>query len=197
MVKQVEGWKKIVARGHEIGNHSDTHPCSGNFPWSRNNALEEYTLARLEEDFARAGREIEKLVGVNPVTFAYPCGSKYVGRGEGTQSYVPLIAKRFLAGRGFRDEAANDPAYADFAQLLGVDSDGMTFEEMRDLVKRAEAHSGWLVFAGHEIGKPGNQTTEIAQLERFLAWAKDPANGVWVDTVETIARYVQKRREPR
>lgn len=194
MVKQVDGWKKIAAAGHEIGNHSDTHPCSGNFQWSRNNALEDYTMARLEEDFAKAEREIEQLVGVKPATFAYPCGSKFIGRGAATQSYVPLIAKRYLAGRGFRDEAANDPEHADFAQLLGIDSDGMPFEKMKDLVERAAPQRGWLVFAGHEIGMPGNQTTEIAELEKFLAWAKDPANGVWVDTVETVARYVQKRR---
>jgi hypothetical protein len=47
---------------------------------------------------------------------------------------------------------------------------------------------GWLVFAGHEIAAPGFQTTESAQLEKFLAWAKQPANGVWLDTVEAIAR---------
>jgi peptidoglycan-N-acetylglucosamine deacetylase len=197
MVKNVDGWKKMAAQGHEIANHSDTHPCSGNFPWSRKNALEEYTLARIEQDIAKAGSEIEKLVGVRPVTFAYPCGSKYVGRGEQTQSYVPVIAKRFLAGRGFRDESANDPAFADLAQLLGIESDAMRFERMRELVQQAQVNNGWIVFAGHEIGKPGNQTTEIAELEKFITWAKDPASGVWLDTVEAIARHIQKQRTPR
>lgn len=197
MVKNADGWKKLAAQGHELGNHSDTHPCSGNFPWSRKNALEDYTLARMEQDIDKAAQDIEKLVGVRAATFAYPCGSKFIGRGEATQSYVPLIAKRFLVGRGFRDESANDPMYVDLAQVLGVDSDGMPFERMIDLVKRAEAQNGWVVFAGHEIGDPGYQTTETAQLEKFLAWAKDPANGVWLDTVANVARHVQKRRAPR
>jgi hypothetical protein len=194
MTKNLEGWKKLAAQGHEIGNHSDTHPCSGNFPWSRKNAVEEYSMRRTEEDITKASRDIEKLMGIKPVTFAYPCGSKFVGRGEETQSYVPLIAKLFLAGRGFRDEAANDPMFADFAQLLGIDSDGMTFEQMRDRVKQAEAQQGWVVFAGHEIGAGGDQTTRVAELDKFLDWAQDPANGVWVDTVEKIARYVQAKR---
>lgn len=194
MTKNLDGWKKLVAQGHEIGNHSDTHPCSGNFPWSRKNAVEDYTMVRMEADITKAERDTESLVGVKPVTFAYPCGSKFIGRGEGTQSYVPLIAKRYLAGRGFRDEAANDPMFADFAQLLGIESDGMTFEQMRDTVKTAEAQSGWVVFAGHEIGPAGNQTTRAAELDKFLTWAGDPANGVWVDTVEKIARYVQSKR---
>jgi len=33
--ERIEGWRKAVASGHEIGNHSLTHPCTGNFSWSR------------------------------------------------------------------------------------------------------------------------------------------------------------------
>ena len=194
MEKHIEKWKRAVALGHEIGSHSDTHPCSGNFPWSRKNALEEYTVTKLEADLNTADRDIERLLGVKATTFAYPCGSKFIGRGANTQSYVPVIAKRFRAGRGFRDEAANDPAFCDLAQLLGVESDGMTFTQMKDSLLKAEKQGGWLVFAGHNIGNPGNQTTEIEALDQFLRYARDPANGVWLDTVDAIASYIQKHR---
>lgn len=195
--KQMEGWKRAVRLGHEIGNHSTSHPCSGNFSWSRKNALEDYTMQRMESDFAAASKEIERLLGVKAATSAYPCGSKFVGRAEQTQSYVPLMAKMFIAARGFRDEAANDPAYCDFSQLLGVESDGMSFEQMRDAVRKAEGEGGWLVLAGHEIGGKGNQTTEIATLEKFLAYAADPANGVWLERVDTVARYIRQHRPAR
>jgi len=197
MEKHLAGWKKAVAQGHEIGNHSHTHPCSGNFPWSRQNSLEEYTIAKLEQDIEAADREIERLLGVRATTFAYPCGSKFVGRGAHTQSTVPLVARRFRAGRGFRDVAANDPGYCDLAQLFGIDSDTMTFEKMKDAVVKAEPIGGWVVFAGHEIGKPRSQTTEAAVLEEFLTYAKDPANGIWLDTVDAVARYVEKQRAKR
>jgi hypothetical protein len=53
-------------------------------------------------------------------TVGFPNGlthqTQLVGRGAATISYVPLVAKRFRAGRGFRDGAANDPAFCDFAQ---------------------------------------------------------------------------------
>ena len=42
--KRLDGWKKAVAEGHEIGNHSNTHPCTANYSFSRLNALENYTL---------------------------------------------------------------------------------------------------------------------------------------------------------
>jgi peptidoglycan/xylan/chitin deacetylase (PgdA/CDA1 family) len=195
--KRLDGWKKAAGKGYEIGNHSTSHPCTGNFTWSRDHALENYTLAMMEQEMDGANADTERLLGVKPTTFAYPCGEKFIGRGAATVSYVPLVAKRFLAGRGFRDEAANDPLFCDFAQLLGVDSDGMTFEEMKQAVLTAAKTGGWLVLAGHEIGKAGNQTTEAAVLEQFLKYTKDPANGIWLDTVDTIGRYIQAQRARR
>lgn len=192
--KRLDGWKKAAAKGHEIGNHSSSHPCTGNFTWSRDHALENYTLAMMEKEMEGANADTERLLGVKPTTFAYPCGEKFVGRGAATISYVPLVAKLFRAGRGFRDEAANDPVFCDFAQVLGVDSDGMSFEEMKQAVVTAAKTGGWLVLAGHEIGKAGNQTTEAAVLEQFMQYAKDPANGIWLDTVDAIARYIQTQR---
>jgi peptidoglycan/xylan/chitin deacetylase (PgdA/CDA1 family) len=192
--KRLDGWKKAAANGHEIGNHSSSHPCTGNFTWSRDHALENYTLAMMEQEMDGANADTERLLGVKPTTFAYPCGEKFVGRGAATLSYIPLVAKRFRAGRGFRDEAANDPAFCDFAQLLGVDSDGMSLEEMKKAVLTAAKTGGWLVLAGHEIGKAGNQTTEAAVLDPFLKYASDPANGIWLDTVDTVARYIQTQR---
>ena len=44
MGNHLDQWKKACAEGHEMGNHTMTHPCSGNFPWSRENALESFTL---------------------------------------------------------------------------------------------------------------------------------------------------------
>ncbi|MEP7367642.1 MAG: polysaccharide deacetylase family protein [Acidobacteriota bacterium] len=194
MEKQLDGWKRAVKDGHEIGNHSDSHPCSGNFPWSRKKALEEYSAAKWGAELDTANRAIEQMLGVKAISFAYPCGSKYIGRGESTLSTVPLVAKRFLSGRGFRDEAANDPAYCDLAQLLGVESDGMSMEQMKQAVNTAAQTGAWLVFAGHEIGPAGKQTTAAAVLDQFLAYAKDPANGIWLETVGTVARYVKDRR---
>jgi peptidoglycan/xylan/chitin deacetylase (PgdA/CDA1 family) len=194
MEPRLEGWKKAAAKGYEIGNHTSTHPCTGNFDWSRNNALENYTVAMIAKEMDGANADIERMVGVKAATFAYPCGEKYIGRSVETQSYVPLVAKRFLAARGFRDEAANNPAFCDLAQLLGVDSDGMSFEEMKKGVNDATKNGGWLVFAGHEIGEPAYQTTGTAILEQFLKYAKDPTNGIWLDTIEAVAKYIQAQR---
>lgn len=194
MDKRLDGWKKAAAKGYEIGNHSSNHPCSGNFTWARQHAVENYTLAMMENEMTGANKDTERMLGVKPVTFAYPCGEKFVGRGAETKSYVPLVAKIFRVGRGFRDEAANDPLFCDMAQVFGVDSDGMTFEQMKKAASDAAKDGAWLVLAGHEIGPPGYQTTEAAVLEQFLKYANDPANGIWLDTVATISKYTLEQR---
>jgi len=141
-----------------------------------------------------ANRDIQRLLGVKATTFAYPCREKLNSRGSETASTVPLVAKRFLVGRGFRDESANDPAFCDLAQVLGVESDGMSFEQMKQAPETAAKDGSWLVFAGHEIGAGGYQTTRTDALQQFLRWANDPASGVWLDTVQAVARFIQAQR---
>jgi peptidoglycan/xylan/chitin deacetylase (PgdA/CDA1 family) len=187
-------WKAAAASGHEIGNHSLRHACTGNFPFSREKALEDCTLGQMAAELDQANAEIEKLVGVRPQTFAYPCGQKFVGRGVQARSYVPLVAERFLAGRGWRDEMANDPAFCDPAQLLGMDSDGLTWEQLKALIDQARERHAWLVLGGHDIGKEGRQTTRIDTLRAFCEYARDPKNGVWVDTVANISKYIVEHR---
>ena len=192
--KRLDGWKKAAANGHEIGNHSYSHPCTANFPFSARNALEDYTPAMMEKELDRANTEIERLLGTKPASFAFPCGQKFTGRGVNVKSYVPLVARRFLTGRGFRDEMANDPARCDLAQLLGIESDGLTFEKVKAFITAAAGNRGWLVFAGHEIGTPAHQTTNADMLDQLLRYAADPANGVWLDTVQAVATYVRAKR---
>ena len=195
VARQVEGWKRAVADGHEIGNHSLTHACSGNFPFAREKALEHFTLTRMRHDLQQANSEIAAQLGVTPRTFAYPCGQTFVGRGRETQSYVPVVAELFLAGRGWMDETANDPAFVDLAQTYGVEMDGRDFEDIRPLLDEARTRGAWLVLAGHEIGDAGRQTTRVAMLDALLAYVNDPANGIWLATVGDAATLVASAQQ--
>ena len=195
MENRVAEWKQAVADGHEIGNHTLAHPCSGNFPWARDKALENYTLASMKTELSAANRQIEEMLGVKPTTFAYSCGQTFVGRGRNTRSYVPLIADLFQAGRGWLDEASNDPLFADMAQLQGVEMDGKDFEtEIKPMIDEAVEGGRWLLLAGHEIGESGSQTTRVEMLEKLIAYAKRPDSGIWLAPVNTITEYVNQQR---
>ncbi len=195
--QRLEGWKKAVVAGHEIGNHSLVHPCSGNFLWAREKALEEYTLEKMQTELQEANQRIQTLLGVTPETFAYPCGQAFVGRGQQTKSYVPVVAKLFTAGRGWLDEAPNDPAYCDMAQLMGIEMDGKDFDEILTVIEAAKANGHWVVLGGHEIGAEGPQTTRLAMLEQLLQYANDPANSLWIAPVGEVAKYINQQRSGR
>jgi len=192
--ERLDGWQAAVTNGHEIANHTMTHPCSGNFIWSRQRALEDYTLEQMERELLDANAAIEEALGVTPTTFAYPCGQKSVGRGSGVASYVPLVAEHFLVGRGAFSEIHNDPAFCDLAQITGIDGDDEPFEILKQRLDAAAADGGWLVLFGHEIGDGGRQVTHADALDALCRYATDPANGIWIDTVAAIGRYVDARQ---
>ncbi len=194
-VKQrLEGWKKAVTSGHEIGNHSFNHPCTGNFPWSRQKAIENYTLKKMRNELILTNKAIKELLGVEAEVFAYPCGQTYIGRGENTKSYVPVVSKLFLSGRGWLDEGPNAPQFCDLAQLTGMEMDGKDFDQILPLIVNAKKSGAWLVLAGHEMGESGNQTTRLSMLKKLIEYAQNPANGIWIAPVGTVAKYIKGQK---
>jgi beta-glucosidase len=194
MMQRLDGWKKAVSNGHDIGNHSIVHPCTGNFNWSRNKALEDYTLQSMNSELDSASRIIKKVLGIQPLSFAFPCGQKFIGRGTMTKSYIPLVSAMFESGRGWLDEGPNDPAFCDMSQLTGIELDGKSFEQIKSLIESAKNTGSWLVLAGHEMNDGGVQTSLLSTIEEICKYASDPANGIWIDNIHNIAAYVRTKR---
>jgi peptidoglycan/xylan/chitin deacetylase (PgdA/CDA1 family) len=190
-----EGWQKAADNGHELANHSLLHPCSGNFLWARKTALEEYSLEKMEAELLEANKEIEKLYGVKASEFAYPCGQTFVSRGKDTKSYVPIIAKNFVSGRTWLDEAPNDPAFCDLAQITGVEMDNKSIQDIMTLIEMTRKDGLWLVLAGHDIGENGvRQTTDVEMLEKLLPYLVENSDSIWTAPVGEIAKYVKEKR---
>jgi peptidoglycan/xylan/chitin deacetylase (PgdA/CDA1 family) len=182
-------WRAVVAGGHELGNHSMTHPCSANHRSSRDHALEELTVDALAADIDRADEELRRLFGIRAATFAYPCGQTAVGRGEHKASYVPVVARRFVAGRGYRGETANDPEVCDLALLDAFHGDALPADALLGLVDGAVELGRWAVFAFHDVrpaGEPDEWAVTTDVLTRLCARvAADPQ--VWVAPVAEVA----------
>lgn len=194
MLQRKEGWKKAALNGHDIGNHSVYHPCSGNFAWSRNKALEEYTPEKMKSELDSANRIITETLGTTPVSFAYPCGQTFTGRSISARSYVPLIASMFESGRGWLNEAPNDPSFCDIAQLNASELDGKSFDQVLKMIEAAKTAGGWLILAGHEMNVEGYQTSRLETIEAICKYASDPANGIWIDNIHNVAAWVKKER---
>jgi hypothetical protein len=191
----LEVWRQAVANGHEMGNHTMSHPCSGNHIFMRDNALEEYSLDRIAQELDGAQQAIQTLLGVTPKTFAYTCGHTTVGRGTTKQSYIPLVAERFLIGRGWLEVRHNCPEYCDLAQVFCVPIDRLDFPEVKRLIDDAIDQGGWLILASHHVGpRPEWQVTLEDTLTQTCQYASEPQRGIWLDTVLAVGSYVRDQR---
>lgn len=194
--KRQTAWRAAAQAGHEIGNHSLMHACTGNFAWSRKKALEDYTLPRLDAELEQAGLEIKRITGVLPTTFAYPCGQTFIGRGATTTSYVPLISKRFVVGRLWLGEVANDPAFVDLSQVHAVSMDDKDLGALLPMLDSAAEQGRWLVLAGHDIGPQAEPyTTRVTLLRALAAYLGAAERGYWVAPVGTVAEWIGKQRK--
>ena len=189
MEQRLEQWRAVVQSGHEIGNHTVTHPCTGNLEFTRTNAIEDYTLDRMDAELAQASAIIEDKLGVTPKTFAYPCGGTFLGRGETAASYIPLVAKRFLAGRGYWEPYPNAPGICDLAHLLGCSFDALSFDQVKALIDRTIQENGWLVLVGHDIRAKDWQGVDPVVLNEICQYLKSKEE-VWIGTIASIADYV-------
>ena len=152
-------------------------------------------MEQMRNELMEANKNIERLLGVKPEVFAYPCGQTFIGRGKKTKSYVPVVADIFTTGRGWLDEAPNDPTYCDFSQLTGMEMDEKNFEDILPILEKAKQSKHWVVLAGHEMGESGAQTTRLSMLKKLIEYSKNPANGVWIAPVGTVAKYVSSKRK--
>jgi peptidoglycan-N-acetylglucosamine deacetylase len=154
---RVRAWQKVAAGGHEIGNHSFSHTGSANFGGAdfgiAARGIEEWTLEEIEADVMKAQARLDRLFPKQKAwTYAYPCYLTYVGRGAGRQSYVPVIARHFLAGRGMGENGfGNHPPAVDLACIWGIPVEHRTGHEMIGIVEDQVAKGRWVVLAFHEV----------------------------------------------
>lgn len=204
--ERLEPWRAVAAAGHELGNHSCGHPCARGFrdaPGAR--GLEDMTLAELGADLDLATERLRVLEGAGGAdagvpgaagaagapgarSFAYPCYQAYVGEGLARRSYVPLVAARFVAGRG-RGEWPNHPATADLHGLWSFPAERCSGAELVGLAERAARAGRWTIFTFHGVheGHLSVADVDLAELCGHLAHARQR---IWTAPVAAVAARV-------
>ena len=185
-------WQRVAETGHEIGNHTARHPCSINHAFIRRSGrltLEEMSLADMQAELALAQSRLEEIVPQSTAcSFAYPCYQPFVGRGLERASYVPLVAKQFVAGRGW-GESANDPDTCDVAYLWSWPCERLSGAQLIGLAERAAASGRWAIFTFHGIHE-GNLSVAEADLQELCRFLADNRDRFWTAPVGTISTAV-------
>ncbi|MBC8233756.1 polysaccharide deacetylase family protein [bacterium] len=193
----LEPWREVAKAGHEVGNHSISHICSralGIDP-KATRCLENITLEELEADILEASRRLrEGIPEQKEFTFCYPCYHDYVGEGLTRQSYVPIIAKHFPAGRGRGEFGYNHPATCDLAYLWSWNIEHVNAPTLVGLAEQAATLGRWVIFTIHGINEGGLMVSETAfrQLCEFLNRHRER---IWVAPMVTIALHIREWRK--
>lgn len=189
-------WQAVMAAGHELGNHSTSHICSENFQDRRPpRGLESLTLDEIRDDILGAEQILNEQFGpVSHRSFAYPCYMTHVGRGLHRQSYVPVIAEHFVAGRGGGEYGFhNHPYHADLACLAGLTCQGMMGTEMVGLVERAARQRRWAILVFHGVDQGWLSTAGYA-LDELLKHLVDNQHRLWIAPVAEVAAHLVTAR---
>lgn len=142
-------WRALARRGHEIANHSLTHPCE----------VAGYTPERFyESEIAPMERYLDANFGPGPHNWAYPCGFTQLGAGPGrlarALAYKRIVARSFASGR-IVSGGPNDPREVrrDRARLHAFEPtwDRDHAGAARRYLDRAAATGGWAILVFHAV----------------------------------------------
>jgi sialate O-acetylesterase len=195
--ERVVDWKSVAAKGHELGNHTLFHPCTGKLPgreWVKPDYdLGNYTMQRLIDEIKMANALLEALDGKTKRSFAYPCGDTKIG----DSSYVDKIKDDFVAARGVKGEMPR----IDEIDLYNVGSyvvNGQTGEELIELVKQAMKSNALIVFLFHGVGGEHPLNISLSDHRKLLHFLKQNEKEIWtapfVEIAEHVKEHIQKKK---
>jgi peptidoglycan-N-acetylglucosamine deacetylase len=192
---QLQIWLPMHLAGHEIGNHTVTHPCSLNIQaeWLEGKYLQDWSLAQIEADMLLAQERIQSVFPNQRATsFAYPCYESDVGHGAQRTSYTPVVARHFVAARA-RGEYANDPLFCDLHHLSSWPVERQDGSTMIGLVEQALAQGRWGVFTFHGINE-GHLPVGLPDFLELLDHLVYRRVEVWVAPVAEVGEYITRMR---
>jgi peptidoglycan/xylan/chitin deacetylase (PgdA/CDA1 family) len=192
IAKRTDTWRALGRAGQELASHTIYHPCDRSNDFVKKGyALQDYDLERMHRELDESVALLRTLgADRGPYTFAYPCGSTWVG--EDHTSYTPLVEKLFLASRGVGSAIA-DPRTDPLGNVPAIPGNGKTGAALIGLVRDAVDRSGWLVLVFHGVG--GDYLSVDAQAhDELLAYLAANRQTVWTDTFGAVAGHVASAR---
>ncbi len=186
--KNPRPWRAVKGAGHELAGHTLKHPCTAAFDWvTPENASEVYTPERMAEELDRQIAALESLGQGPPVTFAYPCGTTWIGREH--KSYVAQIEERFTAARGVDGRIITNAD--DMMNVGAYFIEGPTDRLIQHAQEAIDAN-GWVVFGFHGVGGD-HLPISNEDHQGFLDWLDAHREKVIVLPFGEAARCIEER----
>ncbi|MDQ6815010.1 MAG: polysaccharide deacetylase family protein [Bacteroidota bacterium] len=187
--KRINDWQAIAKNGHELGNHTLYHPCTGGPGRGFVTAdydLSKYSIRRITDEMRMTNTLLTAIDGKSKRTFAYPCGDVKIG----DSLYISPMKNEFVAARGTRSEMSKIRD-VDLYNINCFVINGETGEQLIALVKKAMETNSLLVFLFHGVGGGHSLNVSLPAHRQLLQFLKQNQKDIWVAPMIDIAEYVK------
>ncbi|TDO28449.1 polysaccharide deacetylase family protein [Sediminibacterium goheungense] len=186
-------WKNLDKKGHELGNHTLYHPCTGGTgrEWVKPEYdMRNYTVQRMIDETRMTNLFLQALDGKTKRTFAFTCGDMKIG----DSSFINAMKKDFVAARAVRNEMHQ----INEIDLYNIDCymvNNHTGEQMIEWVKKAIATNSLLVILFHGVGGGNGLDVSISAHQQLLTYLKQNEKDIMIAPMITVAEYLQSRQK--
>ena len=190
MQHRMNGWKRLAANGHELGNHTLYHPCEGNKPGREfvpaEYNLTTYTVRRMLDETRMTNLFLQALDGKTTRTFAFPCADMQIG----DSSFIKPLQKDFIAARSVRNEMHQ----INEIDLYNVDCylvNNHTAAQMMEWVNKARQTNSLLVILFHGVGGGNGLNVDPDEHRALLQYLKKHEKDIWIAPMVNVATYIK------
>jgi len=188
---QIPKWRKAAAEGHELGNHTVYHPCTGSLPGREfvkpDYDMNNYTIRRITDEIKTMNNLLKAIDGKTKRTFAYPCGDTKIH----DTSYLDPLKNEFIAARGVKAEML-PISKIDLYNMGCYMINGQSGEDLITLVKKAMDNHSLLVFLFHGVGGEHSLNVSLPAHSQLLHFLQKNEKDIWVAPMIEVAEYIRK-----
>ena len=198
LMQDVEAWRTVAAKGHELGNHSLFHPCRkrdlGDPAWLPDHYdLRDYTPERWRDEMRVADFTLSLIDGQTERSFGNTCCNTEIGQGETLESLDPIIEELFVAGRGAYSKEVVDINKVNYNALGHFSGDARSAAELSNEIEEAVASGGWIIYMIHGVGEGTHGLfIDEGEHQKLVQYLGERQDEIWVAPLKEVGQYLRK-----
>ncbi|MBW8744785.1 MAG: polysaccharide deacetylase family protein [Sphingomonas sp.] len=190
--RRLDEWAALAKQGHELANHTVTHPCN----------LEPFSAASYRRrELAPMARWLDRADPREAVrSFAYPCDVTNFGAGDANRQearFDRLLSRMGIAAARTSEGEPNRPTTAlrrpHRLQALAVGFDATDFAAVDAYLDRAVTQGYWAILVFHDLAavpSAAGQTGLAMHAEILKAIADKP---LWCAPMASVFDWIRRR----